>query len=244
MKQWPAIALACLLASGCGTTLIGQSFRPDIYTVRRGDTLYSIAWRYSVDHQALMRWNDISNPRNLQPGVRLRLRPGGNTGGSAPEPERAESEHGSAGDPPSTTGSAGGTQGDDSRSPGGSGPGEWHWPTDGEVIGTFKDGAVSGRGIDISGRSGQLIHAAAPGEVVYSGSGLKAYGRLLIIRHRGDYLSAYAHNRVLLVGEGERVDAGQRIARMGESRDGQALLHFEIRRGGSPVDPQRYLPAR
>lgn len=249
MKRWPAVVLACLVATGCGTTLVGEAFRPESYTVRRGDTLYSISWRYGVDHRALMRWNDISDPRSLQPGMRLTLRPGGGsstttttTTTSSRDADPAPVADDDASSPSASAQESAGR--DRSRSTDGAGPGTWHWPTDGEVVGTFDDGAVAGRGIDISGEGGQLIHAAAAGEVVYSGSGLKAYGRLLIIRHGGDYLSAYAHNRELLVGEGDRVDAGQRIARMGQSGDGRPLLHFEIRRSGDPVDPMRYLPAR
>lgn len=243
MNRWPAIVLVCLLATGCGTTLVGKVFRPESYVVRRGDTLYSIAWRYGIDHRTLMRWNGISNPRNLQPGTRLSLWPGGggaDSGGTTSADGGARS--GSTGGGTASGSPAG--DADEPPEPASGGPEQWHWPTEGEVVGTFGDGAVAGRGIDISGRSGQAIHAAAGGEVVYSGAGLEAYGRLLIIRHSGDFLSAYAHNRELLVDEGEEVDAGQRIARMGESRDGTALLHFEIRRGGNPVDPSRYLPAR
>ncbi len=246
MRRWPAIALAWLLVSGCGTTLVGQAFRPESYTVRRGDTIYSIAWRYGIDHQALMRWNDIAEPRNIQVGRRLRLHPANgavpaSAASEVPAPQRdsaARERRDRAGGAASGAGESG------SQAATGPGPEEWRWPTDGEVVGTFANGAVAGRGIDISGRAGQPIHAAAPGEVVYGGVGLKGYGRLLIIRHSGDYLSAYAHNRELLVGEGDRVDAGQRIARMGESLEGRPLLHFEIRRGGSPVDPKAYLPPR
>ena len=243
--------LACLLATGCGTTLVGKVFRPESYVVRRGDTLYSIAWRYGIDHQSLMRWNGISNPRNLQPGVRLYLWPGrhggdGDDGATATADSGSSGGGGSGGSGGSTAAAsddqAGGRE--EPQPPPSGGPDAWRWPADGEVVGTFGNGAVAGRGIDISGRSGQAIRAAAGGEVVYSGAGLEAYGRLLIIRHEGDFLSAYAHNRELLVGEGARVEAGQRIAVMGENRDGRPLLHFEIRHGGSPVDPARYLPAR
>jgi lipoprotein NlpD len=107
------------------------------------------------------------------------------------------------------------------------------------VIGTYWQGR---KGIDIAGRAGQPVRAAAPGRVVYSGSGLKGYGQLIIINHDRGYLTAYAHNRRLLVQEGEQVRAGQDIAELGDSGTNRAKLHFEIRRNGKPVDPLRYLP--
>ena len=99
-------------------------------------------------------------------------------------------------------------------------------------------------GLDIAGREGQAITASAGGQVVYSGSGLIGYGELIIIKHSEKMLSAYAHNRVRLVKEGDQVWAGQKIAEMGSDSGGKTLLHFEIRRNGQPVDPLRYLPAR
>ncbi len=100
------------------------------------------------------------------------------------------------------------------------------------------------RGIDIGGNLGQPVIAAADGQVVYAGSGLRGYGNLLIIKHNDTYLSAYAHNRRLLVDEGESVKGGQRIAEMGSSGTDKVMLHFEIRRNGTPVDPMGYLPRR
>jgi lipoprotein NlpD len=112
------------------------------------------------------------------------------------------------------------------------------------VIGKFGQSALGGNGIDISGRAGQPVLAAAGGEVVYSGSGLIGYGRLIIVKHNQTYLSAYGHNRELRVVEGDRVSAGQTIALMGEGPGRKPVLHFEIRRNGKPVDPLRYLPGR
>jgi lipoprotein NlpD len=118
--------------------------------------------------------------------------------------------------------------------------GAWRWPTRGEVVGRF--GAAGGKGIDISGRAGQEIVASAPGRVVYSGSGLRGYGKLIIIKHNNRYLSAYAHNQKLHVKEGDTVQSGQRIADMGQSDAKRIMLHFEIRRDGKPVDPLKHLP--
>ena len=118
----------------------------------------------------------------------------------------------------------------------------WLWPVDGTLIGRF--GAAGGKGIDIAGQRNAPVKAVAPGKVVYSGSGLRGYGRLLIVKHAGEYLSAYAHNETILVKEGETVTAGQRIALMGDSDADRVKLHFEIRRYGKPLDPLNYLPER
>lgn len=117
----------------------------------------------------------------------------------------------------------------------------WSWPTKGKVIATFNEGANI-KGVDISGKSGQPVLAAAAGKVVYSGNGLRGYGKLVIIKHNKTYLSAYAHNSQILVKEGQNVSKGQRIAEMGNSDADQVKLHFEIRRLGKPVDPLKLLP--
>jgi lipoprotein NlpD len=125
----------------------------------------------------------------------------------------------------------------------GNGPVEtWQWPAEGILAGRF--GAAGGKGIDIVGPRNTPVLAVAPGKVVYSGSGLRGYGRLLIIKHAGEYLSAYAHNERILVKEGDIVTAGERIALMGDSDADRVELHFEIRRYGKPLDPLNYLPER
>ena len=118
----------------------------------------------------------------------------------------------------------------------------WLWPVDGKVIGRF--GAAGGKGIDIAGSRNTPVQAVASGKVVYSGSGLRGYGRLLIVKHAGEFLSAYAHNETILVKEGDMVTAGQKIALMGDSDADRVELHFEIRRYGKPLDPLTYLPER
>lgn len=225
-------------------------FRPDVYTVRQGDTLYAIAWRYERSVDDLVRWNGIDSPDTLYPGQRLRLSApdGGRAAPGADEGRGQRASTGSVSREPTTVSvepqpepeAVERTQTSEDRGD----AGDWHWPTAGDVVGTFGDGVAYGRGIDIAGSEGQGVRAAAAGEVVYSGEGLQAYGPLIIIRHSGQYLSAYAHNRRLLVGEGDRVEAGDRIAEMGMATDDRPLLHFEIRRDGSPVDPLDYLPAR
>jgi lipoprotein NlpD len=118
----------------------------------------------------------------------------------------------------------------------------WQWPADGTLAGRF--GAAGGKGIDIVGQRNSPVKAVAPGKVVYSGSGLRGYGRLLIVKHAGEFLSAYAHNETILVKEGDTVSAGQKIALMGDSDADRVKLHFEIRRYGKPLDPLTYLPER
>lgn len=118
----------------------------------------------------------------------------------------------------------------------------WQWPADGTLIGRF--GGTGGKGIDIAGTRNTPVRAVAAGKVVYSGSGLRGYGRLLIIKHAGEFLSAYAHNEAILVKEGDIVEAGQKIALMGDSDADVVKLHLEIRRYGKPLDPLSYLPER
>jgi lipoprotein NlpD len=118
---------------------------------------------------------------------------------------------------------------------------DWTWPAKGKLIGAFSETANL-KGIDIAGTAGEPVVASAPGKVVYAGTGLRGYGKLIIIKHNSIYLSAYAHNREILVKEGQQVARGQKIAEMGNTDAEQVKLHFEIRRLGKPMDPVRYLP--
>ena len=120
----------------------------------------------------------------------------------------------------------------------------WRWPGDGRVVGTFVAGDQIRQGIDIAGKAGDAVRAAAAGEVVYSGNGLLGYGELIIIKHNASFLSAYGYNRQRLVKEGDRVKAGQQIAELGSSASAREELHFEIRKNGKPVNPLDYLPVR
>jgi lipoprotein NlpD len=118
---------------------------------------------------------------------------------------------------------------------------DWSWPTEGKVITAFNDNANL-KGVDIAGKAGQPVIATAAGKVVYAGSGLRGYGKLVIIKHNKTFLSAYAHNSTILVKEGQQVSKGQKIAEMGNSDSDSVKLHFEIRRLGKPVDPLKFLP--
>ena len=118
---------------------------------------------------------------------------------------------------------------------------DWTWPAKGKLVGAFSETANL-KGIDIAGTAGEPVVASAPGKVVYAGTGLRGYGKLIIIKHNGIYLSAYAHNREILVKEGQQVARGQKIAEMGNTDADQVKLHFEIRRLGKPMDPLKFLP--
>jgi lipoprotein NlpD len=119
----------------------------------------------------------------------------------------------------------------------------WEWPTQGKLLYGFGQGSNQ-KGVGIEGRSGQPVLAAAPGKVVYSGSGLRGYGKLIIIKHNASYLSVYAHNSQILVKEGQTVAKGQKIGEIGDTDSDRMALHFEIRRLGKPIDPLQYLPER
>lgn len=118
----------------------------------------------------------------------------------------------------------------------------WMWPSDGKVVATFDEG--KNKGIDIAGKAGQQVMAAGAGKVMYAGSGIRGYGNLVIVKHSNSLLSAYAHNRSIVVKEGQNVNKGQMIAEMGDSDADSVKLHFEIRQQGKPVDPSRFLPTR
>lgn len=197
----------------------------DYYHVRRGDTLYSIAWQHGLSVDQLAGMNAIRKPYTIYKGQRLRVRPG-----STPPPVRSA--------PATRTAAA---------KPAPKLPAvvkHWVWPTQGRVSNGYRPSGTGKKGIDISGKKGQPVKAAAAGKVVYSGSGLVGYGRIIIIKHNETLLSAYGHNSKLLVSEGEYVKAGQVIANMGSSGTDRTRLYFEIRKNGKPVNPLRYLPNR
>lgn len=200
---------------------------PAYHAVRSGDTLSAIARRYGLDYRQLARWNGIRDLDTIYPGTRLRLKPPpGMTAPAAPAQSLARATPTPRAPP----------------APAGAGDIVWQWPARGRLVqGTT---AVEKKGINIAGSFGQAVVAAAAGKVVYSGSGLIGYGQLIIVKHDESFLSAYANNSRLVVAEGERVAAGQKIAEMGASNRDQVMLHFEIRRDGEAVDPLRYLPGK
>ena len=272
------VALALLVAGCAGGKRLAPVSRvdpiadtsPESHTVRKGDTLYAIAWEHGLDYRTFAAWNRLEHPFVIYPGQVLRLP--GSTLAKANEaapatvitaaiPDTAKVAHRKieearvGGDTasslePGSGASAASGKGTDANTPddaiepdtfdGDSPVKTWHWPTRGEVIGAF--GKSGDKGIHLSGTYEQPIVAAASGRVVYSGTGLVGYGRLIVLKHNKHFFSAYAHNSRILVEEGETVHRGQRIALMGSSGSDRVKLHFEIRRNGKPVDPLRFLP--
>ncbi|MCB1724822.1 MAG: peptidoglycan DD-metalloendopeptidase family protein [Gammaproteobacteria bacterium] len=204
------------------------------YRVQRGDTLYGIAWQQGIDYRQIARWNGLRPPYRIYVGQTLSLR--------APrEP------HIPPADPPPTVRNPPRTSTVTAPRPAVSTrPARlvWSWPAHGRITATFDANDRLRSGIKIAGRAGDSVTASESGRVVYSGSGLIGYGRLIIIKHNENYLSAYGHNRKIMVAEGDQVAKGQKIAEMGFTNNGDPLLHFEIRRDGKPVDPIRLLPKR
>ncbi|WP_404601018.1 peptidoglycan DD-metalloendopeptidase family protein [Dyella lipolytica] len=287
-----------LLMTGCSTVVVQQppsasvGARPvqagnavGTYTVVKGDTLYSIAFRNGADFREVAKLNDIAVPYTIWPGQVLKLPvhgpgpvhvsppvivkapphaqppapsapvfqpvvPAAAATPPAPSPAHTSSTVSVAGaapiaSPPVANAvptataapmvASGGT-----RTAGGV---KWRWPASGSVVGRFQGNAAI-PGIDIAGKEGDPVVAAADGVVVYSGNGLVGYGELVIIKHNDSFLSAYGHNRKRLVTEGQQIKAGQQIGEMGSSSSSRDELEFQIRKDGSPVDPLDYLPTR
>jgi lipoprotein NlpD len=243
---------------------------PESYVVRPQDTLYSVAWRHDLDFRDLARWNNVGADFRISVGQVLLLGPPRNASiqASAP-PQRFDTGASRAREQPQVSkarplppppvappaplasppaGSsnvrvnptpAGNPHGRESPAPPAAvnGTHQWVWPT--ERVGAPR--AVQGGGILLAGRLGQDVRAAGAGRVVYTGSGLRGYGNLIIIKHADSLLSAYAHNREMLVHDGQDVAMGQVIAHMGEGAGHAPILYFEIRQNGKPVDPLPFI---
>jgi len=247
-----------------------KDWRPEVYVVQKGDTLYSIAFNYGFDYHELADLNHIEDPTLISIGQEIHLFPGRSSSSSMVEvkpietllkeqPKVVKYAYSEAAmtqiekvqeqkySPPMVASSANkldtkpdakaATEGDEADESGL----RWTLPAQGKLIGEFSETA-NRKGIDIAGTIGQPVYASEGGKVVYSGSGLRGYGKLIIIKHNKTYLSAYAHNDKVLVKEGESVTRGQKIAAMGKTDTDQVKLHFEVRRFGKPVDPAKYLP--
>lgn len=252
-----------------------------LHTVRRGDTLYAIAFANNLDYREIARWNRIESADLILVGQVLQLTPPAGAVeiqplDDAPKPSAhplaepalvttpqavylpysdanwaqlssaatvAAAPPAAEPDPPAAVPGVATATPSALASASASAPVEdWQWPSDGTLAGRF--GAAGGKGIDIVGARNTPVIAAAPGKVVYSGTGLRGYGKLLIVKHADEFLSAYAHNETILVKEGDSVTAGQKIALMGDSGADRVKLHFEIRRYGKPLNPLDYLPER
>ncbi|MGF6771345.1 lipoprotein NlpD [Paraburkholderia sp. GAS199] len=238
---------------------------PGYYRVKPGDTLYRIALENGQNYRDISAWNNLTNPNQIEVDQLLRVvPPGANT--AALTPGVATAPIGSGGAVQSAPlGSTNGTpaaagvaapplyssaannavtpppaNGASDTSTGASGNIAFAWPVRGPLLGTYNDS--TNKGVNIGGAAGDPVKASADGRVVYAGNGLRGYGNLIIIKHDATYLTAYAHNRALMVKEGDAVTKGQKIAEMGNSDADRVMLHFEVRRQGKPVDPLKYLP--
>lgn len=224
------------------------------YEVKLGETLYSIAWRSGNDVRTIAKINNLKAPYKIYPKQILRLTPKISKSSTSKQvsvqtpktdvnkklkvsvktvAKKSSQEYGvknggkfSSVKVPSLTQKVS----------------NWTWPVKGRIVSKFSNTAKGNKGLDISGKHGQPIKASAGGLVVYAGNALRGYGNLIIIKHNDDYLSAYAHNDILLVKEQQTIKTGQVIAKMGSSGTDRTMLHFEIRFRGKSVDPMRYLP--
>jgi len=210
--------------------------KPGYYTVQRGDTLTRIALDHGHSWRDLASWNSLPNAHLIEVGQVLRVASPSATvesSGVVVQPLGVSAEAATAPKPVATPTPA------PSANDEGLG---FAWPASGSVIGGFDE--AKNKGLDIGGKAGDPVQAAADGQVVYAGAGLRGYGNLIILKHNNTFLTAYAHNQALLVKEDQKVRKGQKIAEMGKTDADRVKLHFEIRRQGKPVDPAKYLPAR
>ena len=216
---------------------------PGFYRVKRGDTLIRIALDNGQSYRDIAAWNNITDPNLIEVDQVLRVKPPPSTARVVTKPiepikpvdskastdkkvatKKVEEKEVAAAEPKA-----------DAVDP----PIKLSWPAKGKVVEEFNE--AKNKGIDIAGKMGEPIQAAADGKVVYAGNSLRGYGNLVIIKHDNTYLTAYAHNRTLVVKEGENVRKGQRIAEMGDSDANMVKLHFEVRMNGKPVNPMQYL---
>ncbi|WP_430461415.1 peptidoglycan DD-metalloendopeptidase family protein [Thalassolituus sp. LLYu03] len=215
----------------------------DFHLVEKGETLFSIAWRYGIDFRELASANSISSPYTIYPGQKIDIRNISKKSVVAhtetvEKPSKPAPKKESVPKPVAKTSQIAPVPVAEAAET------DWKWPANGRLIGYFSTKKPVNKGIDITGSLGESVLAAAAGTVVYAGEGLRGYGNLVIVKHNETYLSAYAHASRILVREQEVVKAGQKIAEIGSTGTDKVKLHFEIRRNGKPVDPLRYLPPR
>jgi lipoprotein NlpD len=228
--------------------------KPGYYSVKPGDTLIRVGLENGQNWKDLVRWNNLDNPNIIEVGQVLRVVPPGTDPaavGTRPvtqakvevrpldaKPAAAAASAAAAtvvvAPAPVTPPAPAAREGDDDIA--------WMWPAAGAVAAPFVEG--TSKGVSILGKAGDPVFAAADGRVVYAGSGLRAYGNLVILKHNNTYLTAYAHNQTILVKEDQTVKRGQRIADMGSSDTDRVQLQFELRKMGKPVDPVKLLPPR
>lgn len=212
--------------------------KPGYYTVKPGDTLIRIGMDNGQSWRDILRWNKLDNPNLIETGQVLRVAPPQPDAVARPATPVASSPvaAASAPKPASVQSATSGATVDAAEE-----AITFQWPARGNVIAGFDES--KNKGLDIGGKAGDPVVAAAEGRVVYAGAGLRGYGNLIILKHNNTYLTAYAHNQTLLVKEDQVIKRGQKIAEMGSSDADQVKLHFEVRRQGKPVDPVKYLSA-
>jgi lipoprotein NlpD len=247
-------------AGGISTGTTTPAPASGFHTVRQGETLLGIARQYGVTLPDLVAWNNVTDPNQIHVGQTIRVAPTG----AAPAAIVAPGSAGAVATPVPPVGSEAGAVPlvrepvggrapvaepavPEQPAPGVSAPdaavsGQWQWPAAGGLIAGYNE--ASNKGLDIGGSVGDPVYAASAGKVVYAGSGLRGYGKLIVIKHNQEYNSVYAHNDKLLVKEDDQVVQGQKIAELGSSEADRPKLHFEIRKQGKAVDPMGYLPAR
>lgn len=279
MNYLTVLLLLLLSLSGCSSSSGGRASVRDLtkknsvnnktYTVRSGDTLYSIAWKNSLNVNTLIKRNHLNKPYIIHAGDLLYLRSDAPTKGLKTRKKAKKTDLSSQKTEKKGTTSCTGQSCNKNHSQevvhkktkvysakkvdvkttnntkkSNNKVGRWSWPTKGKLTKTFSSSKATMKGISITNQRKTAIYAAAAGKVVYAGSGLRGYGNLIIIKHNYDYLSAYAHNEKLLVSENDAIKVGQKIALMGDSETDHIHLHFDIRYRGKSVDPLRYLPKR
>jgi len=215
--------------------------KPGYYTVKPGETLMRISSEHGQNWKDIARWSNLENPNVIEVGQVLRVVPptSATTSAAPVAPAVAGAATAAAATPapaPAPTAAPAEAPAASDSNLG------FIWPSSGTVIAGFDDSR--NKGLDIGGKAGDPVMAAADGRVIYSGAGLRGYGNLILIKHNNTYLTAYAHNQTLLVKDDQVVKKGQKIAEMGSSDADRVKLHFEVRRQGKPVDPSRYLPSR
>lgn len=260
-----ALMCAALLVAGCTSTqpapirqsapvtpggaAVVRQATPGTHIVRSGETLMGIGRAYGQSVSDLVAWNGLRSADQLAVGQQLRVAPSNavavtkpvspSGSGVAVTPIKQQPRGGTQPYSEQAWSSARSPQ--SSATPSAATPaGSWVWPASGAVIERFND--TTNKGVDIAGNPGDPVIAAAAGKVAYAGTGLRGYGKLIIINHSSEFITAYAHNQTLLVKEGDTVAKGQKIAEIGSTDANRPKLHFELRRKGKPVNPELYLP--
>ncbi len=270
-RNHPAPVENIYVKSAKKTGVLYKSFgNKRFHRVQQGDTLFSIAWRAGLDYRQLAEINNIKYPYQIFPGQVVRLKVKSrqpakskaakevvenkntnsqkNVAKTLATPKQGEYGQDEKAKKPLARSQQMAANSQQNKGIENNSYSKkirnWVWPTKGKIIAKFSNRENGNKGIDIAGKAGTRVVAAADGKVVYYGNALRGYGNLVIIKHNDDYLSAYAHNRKVLVKEQEFVKAGQKIAEMGDSDSEQVMLHFEVRFRGKSVNPLKYLPKR